>query len=33
MSGRYEIEIADTRVPARVSLRPAYDPEGRRIRS
>jgi glycine cleavage system aminomethyltransferase T len=32
MSGRYEIEIADTRVPARVSLRPAHDPDGHRIR-
>jgi heterotetrameric sarcosine oxidase gamma subunit len=31
--GRYEVEIAWERVPARVHLRPAYDPEGRRLRA
>jgi 4-methylaminobutanoate oxidase (formaldehyde-forming) len=33
LSGRYEIEIATERVPARVTLSPFYDPQGRRIRS
>jgi 4-methylaminobutanoate oxidase (formaldehyde-forming) len=32
LDGRYEIEVAGSRVPARVSLRSAYDPEGRRVR-
>jgi 4-methylaminobutanoate oxidase (formaldehyde-forming) len=32
-SGTYEIDIAGRRYPARVSLRPMYDPEGIRIRS
>ena len=31
-SGRYEIEIAERRVAARVSLTPMYDPKGLRIR-
>jgi glycine cleavage system T protein len=31
-SGRYEIEVAAERVPARVSLRPFYDPAGERVR-
>ncbi|MGA8261358.1 MAG: FAD-dependent oxidoreductase [Arenicellales bacterium] len=30
--GKYEIEIARERYPARVSLRPLYDPEGKRVR-
>lgn len=32
-SGRYEIAIAERRVPARVSLAPMYDPRGLRIRA
>jgi 4-methylaminobutanoate oxidase (formaldehyde-forming) len=32
-SGSYEIEVASQRVPAKVSLRPMYDPEGLRVRS
>jgi 4-methylaminobutanoate oxidase (formaldehyde-forming) len=32
-SGRYEIEVACTRVPATASLRPLYDPKGERIRA
>jgi heterotetrameric sarcosine oxidase gamma subunit len=31
-SGRYEIQIADRRVPARASLEPMLDPQGTRIR-
>ncbi|MGH7153417.1 MAG: aminomethyltransferase family protein, partial [Acetobacteraceae bacterium] len=31
--GRYEIEIAGERVAAEVTLRPFYDPTGRRIRA
>ena len=31
-SGRYEIEVATERVPARVSLRPFYDPAGERVK-
>ncbi len=31
-SGRYEIEVAAERVPARVSLRPFYDPAGERVK-
>jgi 4-methylaminobutanoate oxidase (formaldehyde-forming) len=30
-AGRYEVEIEGTRVPARVSLAPLYDPRGERI--
>jgi 4-methylaminobutanoate oxidase (formaldehyde-forming) len=30
--GRYEVEIACERYPARVSLRPLYDPKGERVR-
>ena len=30
--GRYEIAIADRRVPARVSLNPMYDPKSVRVR-
>ena len=33
LSGRYEIELSDRRVPARASLMPFYDPKNRRIRS
>jgi 4-methylaminobutanoate oxidase (formaldehyde-forming) len=33
LSGRYEIEIAGVRHPARASLRPMYDPKGERVRS
>jgi 4-methylaminobutanoate oxidase (formaldehyde-forming) len=32
-SGSYEIEVASQRVPAKVSLRPMYDPKGLRVRS
>lgn len=32
-SGRYEIEVAGVRYPARASLRPMYDPDGKRVRS
>ncbi|RME87936.1 MAG: FAD-dependent oxidoreductase [Anaerolineae bacterium] len=32
-SGRYEIDIAGERYPARASLRPMYDPKGLRIRA
>jgi 4-methylaminobutanoate oxidase (formaldehyde-forming) len=31
-SGRYEVEVAMRRVPARISLRPFYDPAGERVR-
>jgi len=31
-SGRYEVEVALQRVPARISLRPFYDPAGERVR-
>jgi glycine cleavage system aminomethyltransferase T len=31
--GRYEIEIAGTRYPARASLRPMHDPKGERIKA
>jgi 4-methylaminobutanoate oxidase (formaldehyde-forming) len=31
-AGRYEIEVAAERVPARVSLRPFYDPSGERVK-
>jgi 4-methylaminobutanoate oxidase (formaldehyde-forming) len=30
--GRYEVEVAAERVPARVSLRPFYDPAGERVK-
>jgi len=29
----FEVEVAGTRVPATLSLRPFYDPDRRRIRS
>jgi glycine cleavage system aminomethyltransferase T len=32
-SGRYEIDIAGERYPAKVSLRPMYDPKLERVRS
>lgn len=32
-SGRYEIQVAGVRYPAKASLRPMYDPKGTRIRS
>jgi 4-methylaminobutanoate oxidase (formaldehyde-forming) len=32
-TGRYELEIADVRTPARASLRAFYDPANERIRS
>jgi 4-methylaminobutanoate oxidase (formaldehyde-forming) len=32
-SGRYEIEVAGTRVPAQASLRPLYDPKAERVRA
>jgi 4-methylaminobutanoate oxidase (formaldehyde-forming) len=31
--GRYEIEVASRRYPARISLRPMYDPKGIKVRS
>jgi 4-methylaminobutanoate oxidase (formaldehyde-forming) len=33
LSGRYEIEVAGERVPARVSVEPWYDPKSTRVRS
>jgi 4-methylaminobutanoate oxidase (formaldehyde-forming) len=33
LSSRYEIELADGRVPARASLVPLYDPQNSRVRS
>jgi 4-methylaminobutanoate oxidase (formaldehyde-forming) len=32
-AGHYEIEVADQRLPARVSMRAFYDPHGDRIRA
>jgi 4-methylaminobutanoate oxidase (formaldehyde-forming) len=32
-SGSYEIEVSGVRYPARASLRPMYDPQGKRVRS
>lgn len=32
-SGRYQIEVADGKVPARASLAPLYDPKARRVRA
>ncbi len=32
-SGSYEIEVAGVRYPAKVSLSPMYDPQGKRVRS
>jgi hypothetical protein len=32
-ASKYEIDIAGTRVPARASLRPFFDPSGSRIRA
>jgi 4-methylaminobutanoate oxidase (formaldehyde-forming) len=32
-SGSYEIMVAGVRYPARASLRPMYDPQGKRVRS
>jgi len=32
-NGRYEIEVAGKRYPARASLRPLYDPKGKKVRS
>jgi glycine cleavage system aminomethyltransferase T len=31
-AGRYEVEVADERVAARVSLRPFYDPSSERVK-
>jgi 4-methylaminobutanoate oxidase (formaldehyde-forming) len=31
-TGRYEVEVAAERVPARVSLQPLYDPSGERVK-
>ena len=31
-SGRYEIEVACERIPAKASLRPLYDPKSERVR-
>jgi 4-methylaminobutanoate oxidase (formaldehyde-forming) len=30
--GKFEIEVAGTRVPATASLRPMYDPKNERVR-
>ncbi len=32
LEANYEIEVEDRRVPAKVHLKPVYDPEGRRVR-
>ena len=32
-NGNYEIEVASRLIPARVSLRPMYDPAGLKVRS
>jgi len=32
-SGTYEIDIAEVRYPATASLKPMYDPEGKKVRS
>ena len=32
-AGHYEVEVAAERIPARVSLRPFYDPSGARVRA
>ncbi len=32
-SGHYEIEVAGVRYPAKSSLRPMYDPQGKKVRS
>ena len=32
-NGRYEIEVANVRVPARASLRPFYDPKSERVKA
>ncbi|MFO1469272.1 MAG: glycine cleavage T C-terminal barrel domain-containing protein, partial [Steroidobacteraceae bacterium] len=32
-SGRYEIHIADRKVPAKVSIQPMYDPKSARVRA
>jgi 4-methylaminobutanoate oxidase (formaldehyde-forming) len=33
LAGRYELEVAGERVPARIFLEPPYDPRNRRVRS
>ena len=33
LPGRFEIEVAGVRVPAEASIRPMYDPAGKRVRS
>ena len=32
LSGRYEIDVEGTRVPAKVHVRAPYDPSGKRVR-
>jgi 4-methylaminobutanoate oxidase (formaldehyde-forming) len=32
-AGHYDVEVADERIPARVSLRPFYDPTNERVKS
>jgi 4-methylaminobutanoate oxidase (formaldehyde-forming) len=32
-SGKYKIDIAGTLYPAQASLKPMYDPEGKKVRS
>jgi 4-methylaminobutanoate oxidase (formaldehyde-forming) len=32
LSGRYEIDVEGTRVPAKVHLQAPYDPSGERVR-
>lgn len=33
LAGRYELEVAGERVPARITLKPPYDPENLKVRS
>jgi 4-methylaminobutanoate oxidase (formaldehyde-forming) len=33
LSGSYELDVAGESVPARIHLRPLYDPDGLRVRS
>jgi 4-methylaminobutanoate oxidase (formaldehyde-forming) len=32
-SGRYELEVVGRRYPAKASLRPMYDPKGKKVRA
>jgi glycine cleavage system aminomethyltransferase T len=33
LNGKYEIEVAGTKIPAKVSLKPMYDPTSARIKA